>query len=91
MNCQVVKGDIVFADPVFKNPSILLPSKMLYLSLFVLDSKCIIVLFVSKKNVIYIKGMCSKKKRPNSARAMLAFPVTYFPIRNRIRGGPFDI
>ena len=25
------------------------------------------------------------KTRPNSARAVLAFPVTYFPIRNRIK------
>ena len=25
------------------------------------------------------------KTRPNSARALLAFPVTYFPIRNRIK------
>ena len=36
------------------NSDSLLPSKLSYLSLFVLYSKCIIVVFVSKKNVIFV-------------------------------------
>ena len=37
-----------------------------------------------KKFFIYIKA-CVQNKEQISARALLAFPVTYFPIRNRTK------
>ena len=45
---------------------------MLYLSLFVLDSKCIIVLFVSKKNVIHIKACVQNKAQICASSACIS-------------------